>query len=459
MNRVPSRLGSLALPLLLSLGVSCVASPAARAQSDYQIKPITQLGAKIGDVTLPSAGDHRFFLGGMADNGQLVFGVGPALANRLYQGTVVFGKPDWMLHWAKNTFTPIVVPNAEASATSWARNVSIMWPFGINRSGNVAFAATSSGSNSLGTYVWDAKEKRSISVAAPGTPAPDGGRSLTFTQAGGFGTAISTSGDVVFMGAVKDPNGPDGPGLFILGHDGKTLPILLPGTTIAGGKKLQGTFIPLPSVNDQGTVAFLARRQGDVNTSAFMWEQGNLQPIVLQGADAPGGKINAVTSVFLNNQNNHPLVTASVKPANGTTPTNRQGLYRVVDGKVVTIAAPGTPMPGGGTFRTLQNTQTSTYFGSTYDPVTICYGVSPANRWGEHIILAILDDGSTAAYRLDNRDRLSLVLKSGTVKSDLGTITRVGVDCPASINSVGQIALSVRVNNGVPALVVLSPGS
>jgi hypothetical protein len=177
---------------------------------------------------------------------------------------------------------------------------------------------------------------------------------------------------------------------------------------------------------------------------------------VLTGTDVLGGKIDAVSSVIVNSRNNTLLVTASVKSAESPSYSSRHGVWRVVDGKLVPVATPGMKMPDGGVFRTLQNIHSLTNFASTYETIHISYGVSPASRWGEHVFLATLEDGSTAAYRIDGRGKVWPVLKSGTVVKNLGTITKVGVDSPTAINSVGQIAVSVRINNGAPTLVLLS---
>jgi len=459
MKRFRTRLGGIALPSLLLMGVSCWASLHAEPSHPYMVRPILQIGAKAGDIPLPSTSDQRFFVGALTDDGQFAFGVGPSLTNRYYQGGLAYGKPDWLFHYAKNEFTPIVVPGAEASATNWRKDVGVLWPVGMNQSGNIAFSVVGAGNPPSGTYIWNAAEQKSILAVATGMPAPDGGRNLTFTQAGGFGTAINNHGDVVLTGAIKDPNGPDGAGLFFLGRDGKMLPILLPGGTLPGGTKLNASYFPQPSINDLGMVAFLARRQGDAQTSAFLWAQGNIWPIALQGAEVPGGKISAVTGVFLNDRDNHQLITASVKSTDPAITGSRHAVYRVVDGKFLAVAVPGQKMPGGGVFRSLQNVYSiSNYYGQ-YDSATICQGVSPANRWGWRVILATLEDGSTAAYRMDNRGVLQPVLKSGWVVKGLGTITRVGVDSPAAINRYDQIVLSVRINNGAPTLVALFPNS
>jgi hypothetical protein len=92
-----------------------------------------------------------------------------------------------------------------------------------------------------------------------------------------------------------------------------------------------------------------------------------------------------------------------------------------------------------------------------------CLGVSAANEVGEHGLVAELEDGETAAYRLDAEGRLSLILKSGSA-TDGGPVTRVGAQhrskatAPAiSLNARGEIALIVQISGGPDTIVLLTP--
>jgi hypothetical protein len=456
MHRMLSHRGLGALPALVLLCLPVAGAKPVPSGSAYTAKQIVQIGQKAGDVQLPSAADHRFYVGTLSDNGQIAFGVGPSLGHRFYQGGYQTAKPDWLFHYARGKFTPIVAPGIGGPAGSWPGDVGIMWPFGMNRSGNIAFSAASHG-KAMGTFVWDASDNLLLTVAQQGMPAPDGGRRLTFDQPGGFGSTINDSNEIVWMASVKDPNGPDGPGLFFYGRDGKTHPILLPGQTLSGGARIIGTHFPQPSINESGAVAFLARRQGESHASAFRWESGELTPMALHGAAVPNGTIRAVTGVFLNSRNNNALLTADVTPTAPATGVQR-GVYRWVDGTLKPLLVPGQRTPDGGRFRSLQNVFTASVYPAAYDQATICLGVSAANRYAEHVVLAFLEDGKTAAYRVDTAGSIRPILKSGTV-TNLGTITSVGVESPASINQYGQIALSVRINNGPPTLVLLSQES
>jgi len=150
-------------------------------------------------------------------------------------------------------------------------------------------------------------------------------------------------------------------------------------------------------------------------------------------------------SPFLNNRD-HGVVVSAVLDDRETGPTL---LYRVAEGRTTQVLAPGQEMPEGGKFGRLQ-------LGGVADAGPI----SPANSLGQHAFLAYLEDGSTAAYRLDPDNTLSLLVKSGAT-TDVGKITRVGSDSftGISLNSKGQVALVVRIDDSSDALVLLTPNS
>lgn len=456
MNRTMSRLGSLALPALVLLGLPFVAPSAAQAEpttTPYTTQPIIKLGDLAGNLLPPISTSYRVFVGPLSDTGQIAFGVGTSIQDAFYMGTYTGPRPGLLMQYADGKLTPIVTAGTEGPIGNWPQDVSFLWPFGMNQSGNVVFGAAKSGSRKLlGTFLWDAKAHKVTPLALRGMPAV---YSMTFTEAGGFGPAINNRNEVALVASVKNPAGPSGQGLFYLGWDGSMMPVLLPGQVLPGGDKPRIGIFPAPSINDAGVVAFLARRQSDAQNSAYLWEQGTITPLVTVGTELPGGtissvtggKITSVSSVFVNNKNRNAVVTAAVDGS------SRHGVYQVAAGKITPVAVPGQVMPGGGTLRTLQNVISLAYIP---DNGTICLGCSTANQAGEHVLLATLDDNSTAAYRMNARGTLSLILKSG-MNTNLGTITRVGVDSPASLNAKGQVALSVRINGSLPMLILMTP--
>jgi hypothetical protein len=269
-------------------------------------------------------------------------------------------------------------------------------------------------------------------------------QNLTFTEPAGFSPVINNRNEIAFPAAVKNPAGPSGAGLFFLARDGQLLPVALPGQQLPDGGKISLNLFSIPSLDDAGRVAFLARRPADKQDSAYVWEMGAISPVVTVGTAAPGGgKITAVSTVLLNNQDRSMLVAA------GSGGSARHGLYRAAAGQLTPVAVPGQEMPGGGRFSTLQNV-------FPFSEGLRSFAVSAANGLGQHVLLAVWEDGTTAAYLLDPKGKLSLILKSGTA-TELGQITTIGGPSPASLNREGQVALVVRIDSGPETIVLLTP--
>jgi hypothetical protein len=204
------------------------------------------------------------------------------------------------------------------------------------------------------------------------------------------------------------------------------------------GRKLKpGWFVTL---NDAGMVVFLAGRENDPSSvnGAYLWENGTVTSVATRGMDVPvGGKISNVYGAWVNNKNRNVLVDVSF---NGSS----HALCLYSDGKLTPVAAPGQPMPNGGTFKRLPND----------------FQVSVGNDLGQHAFTAEIieeDQTRTAAYLMQPDGQLSLVLKSGTM-TDMGEITNVGtgggISTGIGLNNKGQMALTLRVA-GLPVMLTL----
>jgi hypothetical protein len=84
---------------------------------------------------------------------------------------------------------------------------------------------------------------------------------------------------------------------------------------------------------------------------------------------------------------------------------------------------------------------------------------------GQHALLAELEDGSQAIYRVDADGKLSLILREGAV-TELGKIAHLGTwyNTPergsysgVSLNDKGQVALPIQTVDGIETVVVLTP--
>jgi hypothetical protein len=429
MKRPNSRLRQVPAAHVL-LGLLFLVPGPSLADTSYRIQPIIRFGDLVGNVRV----DGHFDIGALNDRGQIIF---------------VTADPDGtelLLQYTDGKITPLVVGGADAAPLGgqWGTNNGIEGPVSMNQLGNVVFATdrTAGDNTDVETFLWDYQALKLTSIARKGMPAV---QNRTLETGGSATPSINNRNEIALVAAVRNANGQAQDGVFLLSQDGKLQPVAVPDQMLPDGVKIVRA--DEATINDAGVVSFMVRRQGNgaEMESAYVWENGTLTPVALVGQNAPGGgKIAAVWRALVNNKDRSIVVAARLNNSKGP-----DALYRFADGKLTPVAVPGQPMPGGGKFKTLQSDRE---------------GIGFANELGQHPLLAILEDQSTALYRLDPDGQLALILKSGTV-TDLGKITRVGVPVPAdepegvgaALNAGGQIAVSVRINGGVTTLVLLAP--
>jgi hypothetical protein len=411
-------LALLALPLL-SAGVALAQT------TTYKLQPVATLGDKVGDLTLSNA----FEVGTLNDAGQLVFAT-------YTQALFIY---------ADGNIIPIAAAGKTAPGGTWGKRLEV-WMASMNQRGNAAVGTylTQGGKDTFGTFLWRSKEQTITTIAVKGMPAA---QNLTFGETSYSPPVINNRDQVAFDGDVQNAAGEAVPGVFVSEQGGKLVPIALPDGDLPGGQKVHLALSP--SIDDAGRVAFVARRQSGGGESAYLWEQGTISPIAIIGADAPGGgKFEAITAVRLNNKNRSVLVAARLQDERDF------GLYLFAEGSARAVAVPGQPMPGGGTFQTLETITVPGFWEG------IPYELSYANELGQHAFVAVLEDGSTAAYRMDADGKLSLILQSGQT-TELGPIEQIGQGIARTkgigLNSKGQVALVVRVADGPATLVLLTP--
>jgi hypothetical protein len=272
-----------------------------------------------------------------------------------------------------------------------------------------------------------------------------------------FGLSINNNEETALLLSVTDSNGTSGYGLFHVGRDGKWQPVFVPGQELPGGGRLRDDSFHWCSINDAGAILFLARREGERQYSAFLWEQGKLSSVLAIGTAAPdGGRISSVSAVFWRNVNREVIVTAAV--------SNRtdHGIYRVVDGNLIPVAVPGQPMPGGGVFKTVR--YSGNLLGTGAAVTTGAFnGAGGANMNGQFAFLATLQDSTAAIYVLEPDGNLSLVLQQGQ-DTEQGKITYLGsrlsnASQPPLINSKGEIAVQLEIDNGPRTIALLQPAN
>jgi hypothetical protein len=415
----------------------------------YQSAPLTTSGDLLGlvNVQIPAGAD--LFVNGLAENGRIIFSAAAPHGAR----------PEMLLQWAGGALTPIVTPgigpvSAWPLDEYWPHDVGVDQPVRVNENGSVVFSTNHKyGDSPYGTFRWDAKTQKVIPVRLKGEPATG---NLVFTNTGGVSPAINNRDEIALVGQVRNPNGPSGYGLFFLGQDNVLRPVLLPGDLLpvaaSGVVKAVTNEYFQPSINDHGRIAFLAQSRGTAGYSAYAWEYGSLEQIMISGARLPSGaRITGVSSVSLNNRDRSALVAATTDRAH----SNQYGLYRALNGKIMPIVEPGMSMPGGGTLQTAQYTY-------PFEGSPPIMAMSEANATGQYAFLAALTDGSTGAYRLDPDGTLTLLFKTNPRPApvQVADITPAMTFVPGSrpcINNHGQVALSLRPDPSHSMIMLLTP--
>ncbi len=412
----------LCLPLLATRGG--LAGPPAK------IRVVARLGEKVGNLEI----DDHFDIGSLNDQGQLLFVTGNADGD------------ERLLQYAGGVLTPIAVAGETAPDGTWGASNGIEAPVSMNQLGNAVFATdvVTRSDTEVRTFLWEFQSRHLTLLTRPGMMVP--GNRVLIT--GGSATpAINIRNEVALVAAVKNAAGDTEDGIFFRGSDGTLRTVALPDQPFPDGRPIGSA--SEPTINDAGRVGFLARRQGDgaSQESAYIWENDNLTAVAVVGQTTPdGARIANVWGCLVNNANRNAVV--AVRQGDNKGP---DCLYLWSNGRLLPVAVPGKPLPGGGEFKTLQSDRD---------------GIGFANQAGQHPLLATLADNSTAAYRMETDGSLTLLLKSGT-PTTLGTITHVGVPIPTkepqgvgvALNTDGQLAVTARFNNGPTSLVLMTPGA
>jgi hypothetical protein len=441
--------------LIVSLAwAACPAVSASTLSPDYDVSEITNSGdlSVLAPLRVPATAD--LLLEGLADSGLVTFSAAATPG----------GLPSVLLQWGNDQANPLVVPGGGRSPhwpldVYWPQDVVVDRPVGVNARGDVVFSVDSqSGAGPWATYWWDGGNQTAIPVRLTGGAATGDG---VFTHPGGVAPALNNRDEITLIGEVRSASGTLGYGLFFLeqlsGEDPALRPVLLPGDSLmtsTGGRVPAVTSEYFrPSIDDSGRIAFLAQLQGATGTSAYVWEWGQNDPVMVSGAALRRGvSITDVVGVWLNDQDRSALAAA----ATSRTPGRQYGLYRAQDGRVTPLVEPGAAMPGGGTLQTIQFTPVE----GTGPPLL---AVSDANAAGQCAFLATLSDGSSALYRLDPDGARTPVLQTdappapGDPNASAPDLTFTPGSRPC-INGQGQIAVSARRGDGTSVLLLLTPG-
>jgi hypothetical protein len=311
------------------------------------------------------------------------------------------------------------------------------------------------------------------------TPAPTGG---TF-QGAIFGYTLNNNGDLLFDGIIPTANGVHAPGedytglgegVFKADKAGHISSVVVPGDAAPGG----GTFdmVSFPWGNAGGNMAFVGHVAGEplfppgsplynpqaneINAPGSVYFRdgatGKITSVAHVGQAAPGGGIFYVAYDPELDNSGDIIFTGTVVAA-----LNQSGLFRSSKGVLSAIVRPGDAMPGGGHLVTISQ---------------ITGNQKRINNQGDVVFTATLDTNTggvpdTGLY-LWSKGKLSLIARSGTVLTGVGTIE--SLTSPANViigpspgffatggsinNDRGQVFYSATLTDGRGVLLLFRPG-
>jgi hypothetical protein len=288
--------------------------------------------------------------------------------------------------------------------------------------------------NKSGVYRYSRMTGELTPVLVPGvTPVPGGG-GATF-QGTSFSATLNNAGDLAFPGMIATDQGVHipgqeypglGVGIFQADRKGRITRLVVPGDPAPDGGQFD--YANSPRLNQGGDIVFVAHVAGDealipgfplqtdlisALTSLYVRDgaTGTIRRIVHAGeTPAPGGGVFRQAFHTVINNRGDVVFAGDLTPAPDV---NRDiGAFLYTGGKILAVARPGDPMPGGG------NLVSTSLTGGNYF----------VNNNGEVVFSALLDsdvdnDGTadTAVFQWSN-GRLSLIARSGDVLPGIGTI-------------------------------------
>lgn len=169
----------------------------------------------------------------------------------------------------------------------------------VNRSGRLAFMSRVAGADrNQGIFVADESGPKPVVMGCgggggsgnPGTncgdPSPLGGRFSGLFDSTMFAPDINVNGDVLFLADVQGGSAPRG--LFL--YRAATLDVVKV-AAVGDPSPLGGVFgaVGPGSLNDRGTVVFVASRPNQNTGDIFVWRAGAVAKVAAVGDPAPGG--------------------------------------------------------------------------------------------------------------------------------------------------------------------------
>ena len=440
---------TLKLPALLRIGMlvfalmaASVPQPAAAQPSGYAFTQIAKMNDTFSYFE-PAAINNR---------GDVLFGPGLNAGGEA------------VILWRKGQMTSI------ASAGQPLPGGGVMGytlsPLAMNDSGDVAFIVTRDGPENVpsplgfnaGVYRYDSR-LGAVPVIVPGVTAL--GDSLAWGSH--FVAAVTNRGEIFFPAmicsnaptTIQTVSCPDGTGsrltwaVYRADSGGTIGAVVKPGDPAPGG----GWFDMAhgPAVNDRGDVAFTAHTYGEncaleaCKDSLYVKRSpsGTIEPVARSGdpSPVPGKNYSAAFGAVINPAGD--IVFLADLSAAGD--LSEVAVFLFTRGKMVVIAKPGDPMPGGGTFMTAGAYSHNAYM----------------NNQGEIAFVGTLQGGDNALY-FWRKGTIGLVAKTGT-PTGAGTISTMddfggGLgNTQIAMNDAGQIIFAAKFQEGGGGLLLANP--
>jgi hypothetical protein len=317
----------------------------------------------------------------------------------------------------------------------------------LNDAGKVIYEQTAELADEKSEYIllYDAKSDMTTLLAKMGMPVPGGG---TFRY-GGVAVPTRVFGDinnvdeVVFSDGVDPADGSDAhDGVFMFAK-GQYSVIAREGMTLPGGGKVLNAW--WPRINDASQVSFVANTAENDNYGIYMWEKGTITPILQPDTDVAGSKVVQAKWAVIGGSGDIAFV-GEVGQADGgaDVATMNTGIFLFSKGKLITVAKPGDPLPGGGTLRAIEHKR----------------GPVQTNKDGTVVFLAEISDTEGGAF-VYKEGKLGVIARTGMMLEGVGQVGPMVRDIAGfssyniGLNDNGQVVFPATID-GTPCLVLAS---
>jgi hypothetical protein len=421
----------------IGLGLALLPVSAARGSAliGFTYTEVAKLGIKgPGGGTLV----HDFEPGHVSPQGEVAF-----VVDYDYGGND--GNNSEALYLASNgTLIPIMEPPNQvgAAAPDWhfienGPIGEILSPVGMNVTGDIAFGCDiqKKGETDIhtGNFLWIRKTGQMVVANLSGDKAPDFGQ---FGEThGSTWCSVNDQDDVAFAADVSDSQGNIDQGVFVLmrSTDRKVHTIARPGDKLADGSTIAQA--RRPNINNAGAVVFEAttdKSNGDV--SIYLSQGGKITTLAAPNTNVPGiGQFVAVKRARMNNQGTVVFLGQADSSGNW-------GLYQWSNGKVSALLQPNGSLGDGTKLDTVLDKDGSEAIADTGD-----------------VAVLVQHGGDNAVYLIHGGQPIS-VAHSGQNLGSIGTIDQVvnpsGQFEHVALNTVPQIAFPATFKDGHAGLVL-----